>query len=356
MEKFVVKKAFRVFLSACAFALPDMSVCSCMADSQLLKPVESKSGYNAWPMIQFTGDRLICTYSRGSGHSIGEGRRDAFARVSTDGGKTWGEETVVTANPDEGEVMIGKGLDSRGAALFWVRCIGKKWHHDLYRTEDGIRFVKISSPKLDPMPMQITDMFAAKKGLMCLWFATSYSSDGRSSWGTLFSADDGATWTQKTVESDLPLPDLPTEPSVAVLGGGRLLCVARTEVPGEKGGRQFQLTSVDDGDTWRKERTNIGDIRISTPSLVYDGKSGLVCNYYYERGKGMVKRRTASAERIFTRPLEWPEPEVVAHGREDRPHDAGNVNVSVVGDTHFLAYYFGTRKDSAVYVVPVPSP
>ena len=356
VAKAALKVTHAILLAACAFALPEMFASSCMADVLLPKPVESKPGYNAWPMIQSAGGRLICTYSRGSGHSIGEGRRDAFARVSTDGGKTWGAETVVAANPDEGEVMIGKGLDSRGAALFWVRCIGKGRHHDLYRTEDGVGFERISSPKLDPMPMQITDVFAVKKGLMCLWFATSYSKDGRSSWGTLFSADDGATWTQKTVESDLPLAELPTEPSVAVLGGGRLLCIARTEVPGEKGGRQFQLTSVDDGDTWRKERTNIGDIRISTPSLVYDGKSGLVCNYYYERGKGRVKRRTAGAELIFTRPLEWPEPEVVAYGKEERPHDAGNVNVAVVGDTHFLAYYFGTRKNAAVYVVPVPSP
>ena len=48
--------------------------------------VEDRSGYNAWPMIQaIGGDKLICAYSRGSGHSIHEGRRDAFARISKDG-------------------------------------------------------------------------------------------------------------------------------------------------------------------------------------------------------------------------------------------------------------------------------
>ena len=36
--------------------------------------VSEVPGYNAWPMIQAVGDKLICTYSRGSGHSIGEGR------------------------------------------------------------------------------------------------------------------------------------------------------------------------------------------------------------------------------------------------------------------------------------------
>ena len=314
--------------------------------------VQSCPGYNAWPMIQAIGDgKLICSYSRGSGHSIGEGRRDAFARVSKDGGITWGDENVVSADPDEGEVMTGKGLDSHGAALFWVRSIkGKSRRHDLYRTEDGVRFDKIASPNLEPIPMQITDVFAVGNGLMCLWFATDYSKAGKGSWGTLVSGDDGATWTQRTIEAGLPLADLPTEPSVAVLGGRRLLCIARTEISGEKGGRQFQLTSIDDGETWHREKTSIGDIRISTPALIYDGESGNVYNYYYERGKGRVKRRTARAEDVFSHPQAWPEPEIVAYGREERPHDAGNVNVTTFGGCHYLAYYFGTRTNAAVYV------
>ena len=327
-----------------------LGLCAAFARASV---VESSPGYNAWPMIQATGGKLVCTYSRGSGHSIDEGRRDAYARVSSDNGRTWGPETVVSANPDEGEVMIGKGLDSTGAALFWVRCLGKVRHHDLYRTTDGHEFKKVASPRLDPFPMQITDAFRVKKGLMCLWFATNYAADGRSSWGTLFSADDGKTWAQKTVERDLALADLPTEPSVAVLGGGRLLGVARTEIPGVKGGRQFQLTSVDDGETWLKRKTNIGDIRISTPALVYDAATDRLSNYHYERGKGKVKRRTVKAAEIFDRPEAWPEPEVVAYGREERPHDAGNVNVAVTEGVHHLAYYYGTRTDASVHVEQV---
>ena len=82
----------------------------------------------------------------------------------------------------------------------------------------------------------------------------------------------------------------------------------------------------------------------------------MLSNYYYERGKGRVKRRTVRAEGIFDRPDAWPEPEVVAYGHEDRPHDAGNVNVAVIGETHYLAYYYGTRKDAAVYVESVQKP
>ena len=69
-------------------------------------------------------------------------------------------------------------------------------------------------------------------------------------------------------------------------------------------------------------------------ALIYDGESGNVYNYYYERGKGRVKRRTARAEDVFSHPQAWPEPEIVAYGREERPHDAGNVNVTTFGGCH----------------------
>ena len=126
--------------------------------------------------------------------------------------------------------MIGKGLDRDGAALFWVRCMGRpKSHHDLYRTVDGVAFEKIAEPSLEPFPMQITDIFHADGKLMALWFATRYREDDEQSWGTLVSADNGRTWTQRTVETVMKKSELPTEPCVVNLGGGRLLGLARTE-------------------------------------------------------------------------------------------------------------------------------
>ena len=61
--------------------------------------VQDVKGYNSWPMIQSVGNRLICTYSRGSAHTINEGARDAYARVSTDGGRTWSPEVKFAADP-----------------------------------------------------------------------------------------------------------------------------------------------------------------------------------------------------------------------------------------------------------------
>ena len=89
-----------------------------------VRVVQDVPGYNSWQMIQSVGDRLVCAYSRGSAHTIHEGKRDVFARYSDDGGRTWSEEITVADSPEYGEVTIGKGLDKNGAMLCWVRCWG----------------------------------------------------------------------------------------------------------------------------------------------------------------------------------------------------------------------------------------
>ena len=329
-----------------------------LAAPEPVRTVESKPGYNAWPMMQAIGQKLVCAYSRGSGHSIGEGKRGVYARTSTDGGKTWTPEVLVADDPAYGEVTIGKGLDQDGAMLLWIRCVGgPKGHHDLYRTTDGVTFEKIASPAFDPFPMQVTDVFKTKSGLMSLWFATHYGKDStNNAWGTLTSADNGKTWVQHTVEGGLTLKELPVEQSAVSLGDGRILAIARTEGGPTALDSQFQLTSTDDGVTWKRERTSIRDVSSSTPSLLYDAKTDLVTNYYYERGKGVLKRRIVKASAIFDRPLAWPAAEGVGFGEEDRPWDAGNVNATEIGRTHYAAYYHGTRTDSSVCIVPVPAP
>lgn len=308
-------------------------------------------GYNSWPMIQALGDRLVCAYSRGSGHSIGEGCRGVFAKVSCDGGRTWSEETCVANDPEIGEVTIGKGLDEKGAMLLWVRNWGKTRRHDLYRTMDGISFARIASPTLDPMPIQITDVLHVPGvGLMSFWFAGDYKKGDGNSWGTLTSSDGGCTWTQRTVESGLSKMEWPTEQSAVYLGDGRILAIARTE----RGGRcQFQLTSADYGKTWIRRNTNITDVLESTPSLIFTPKTGLVANYYYQRGARKLKRRVARAADVFLAPESWPPPETLAEGKEERDYDAGNVNATVAGAVHHLAFYTGSTSNTEVRVISV---
>jgi len=321
--------------------------------------VQDVRGYNSWPMIQAVKGLLVCSYSRDSalpsdGHSIHVGTRDVYARVSRDGGRTWSAETTVAADRAVGEVNEGIGLDSKGAVLAWVRCWGADAirRHELYRSVDGVVFEKIASLRPDPFPMQVTDPVAVPGlGLVSPWFAGDYGPNANHAWGLLVSADDGRTWDQRTVESGLAIAEWVTEPSLVALGDGRILVVGRCE---QGLGNQFQVTSSDGGKTWRKARTNIGDVRESTPSLVYDPATGLLANYYYHRGARQLKRRVAKADFIFGNPDRWPEPEVLAEGFEPRIFDAGNVNVTRLdGRTDCCAWYTGTSSNASVVVTCV---
>ena len=314
--------------------------------------VEPAKGYNAWPMIQAAKGRLICVYTAGKRHDPGEKGRGTYARVSTDGGRTWSAQHTVSVDARCGESPVGKGLDADGAALFWVRRFGPKPLMGLYRTEDGERFELISEPKLKGPMMQITDvMNIPGKGLMCFWFGGSYGDDMKMRhWGVLSSLDNGRTWTQRVLGAGMPRNLWPTEPSGVYLGDGRILAIARTESRGEP---QFQLTSTDFGETWQVSKTNIFDVDRSTPSLIYDAKTGLVHNYYYHRGPGVLRRRIAKASHIFDRPGEWPEPEtLVADGGHSI--DSGNANATTLGGQHHVAYYTGRAPDTAIAVLSLP--
>jgi hypothetical protein len=94
----------------------------------------------------------------------------------------------------------------------------------------------------------------------------------------------------------------------------------------------------------------------STPTLVLDAKTGLVSNYYYQRGKGgVLRRRVVDPHFIFDRPLQWPASEAIAVGSED-PTEAGNINATFIGDTHYLALYSGHSPNTSVLVTEAAAP
>ena len=310
--------------------------------------VQNVPGYNSWSFIQPVNGKLICAYSRGLAHTIGNSDRGVYARTSADGGRTWSDETAVCNSPDSGDVATGKGLDGQGNLLLWVRCVGKSWHHELYRSADGIRFQRIAELRLDPMPIQITDVFSVPGiGLMSLWFAGSYSGQTPNAWGTLVSTDNGLTWKQTVIETGLSKSDWPTEPSAVYLGDGRILAIARVEGDSDPSRAQFQLESMDSGKTWKRFRTNITDVMESTPSLIYDSVAGRVYNYYYQRGAGQLKCRTAPVQTVWDDPRAWPAPKVAALGSTKR-HHAGNVNAAIYRDRHCLTFYSGDEHNTAV--------
>ena len=317
--------------------------------------VEKSPGYNSWPMCQSMGDFLICIYSRGNAHNIYEPSRAVYARVSSDGGKSWDAEHIVCNTPERGDVSIGKGLDNDGNALFWVRHSGKDgFRHRLYRSNDGRHFECIAEPDLPRDVIQITDIFHVPgTGLMALYFAGSYQQGSLNRWGKLVSSDNGLSWQNIVVEKDLSIDQWPTEPSAVCLGDGRILVIARTELKENTARRtQFQLISVDYGQTWRKFKTNISDVFISTPSLVYDPAEQMVSCYYFQRGKGILNCRRAAVQSVFDSPCCWPPPETVAIGSCE-VCEAGNVNAVSLNGKHILAYYSGKIPDTAVYTLAI---
>jgi hypothetical protein len=115
------------------------------------------------------------------------------------------------------------------------------------------------------------------------------------------------------------------------------------------------MISTDYGKSWTRAPTNIGDVAISTPSLILDAKTGLLSNYYYHRGAGVLRRRVVDPERVFSHPLGWPASEPVAEGSKI-PVDAGNANATVIGSTHYISFYSGKAPDTAVLVSVLPAP
>ncbi len=338
-------------LSLLTIAACCVAVSACSQEEVEVSVVEDAPGYNCWPMIQPVGNRLVCIYTIGKEHNPGERNRSAWARYSDDGARSWSEKIPIDGSPDYGTSSIGKGTDKEGNALFWIRRLNADRRMALYRTADGEKFELISTPPLDPLPMQITDIFHTPDGLACLWFSDDYSdSRDNKSWGVLTSQDDGVTWEQRIVEDSLSKKEWPTEPSVAVIGDGCLLAIARSEV---EGGTLFQLTSDDWGKTWVKTRTNIDDVWLSTPTLVYDKRKERVYTYYYQRGAGLLKVRVARCEDILRDATAWPEPVVLAEGGRERPYDSGNANAVALGARHYITYYSGDPVNCQVLVASV---
>ena len=325
------------------------------AHSETTFVVDDSEAYNAWPYIRKLGEALLVVYSHTTGHEFTTGNVVTLARMSSDDARTWSEPVEIDfAEPPDGEWGACGIPVQTGDALYWHRYWkGNTRWHTLVRTGDGKRFSAVSKPKLDPMPVQIMEPVEIPgRGLVSLWFAGDYRKQDGHSWGLVVSKDSGRTWEQQVVEANLRKADWPTEPSLIHLGGNRLMAVARCEqrCEGNPVRRLFLMTSDDLGFTWHRRLTNIGDVLESTPSAIYDKDTDLVTLYYFQRGPGLLKRRTAKAAEVFGNPMAWSDPVVVACGRKQRDWDSGNVNALRVGDSDYLAYYAGDEKVASVLV------
>jgi hypothetical protein len=300
--------------------------------------VVTTDAYNAWPMTwSLPSGKLVCAYSKRTIHGQPDSTSSVVMRTSVDDGVTWSAESTIRDNPSFDDSTVGRGYDSTGRMLLWVRTSTGNGF-ELYRSADeGGTWVSISSPVMPHPTIQITDVFSVPTvGLMSFWMGFT---DQRR-WGIVTSADDGLTWSATTVEATATTDaNWPTEISGAYIGGGKIIAIGRSELAdGSSNASFYQLTSADYGATWSRNRTNITDIYKSTPSVIWDGTT--LHLYYYRRLWGTLLKRKVDdpGNTVWGAPRTWPDASIVAIGGRTNQDD-GNVNAVAHDDGHKVFWY-----------------
>lgn len=306
--------------------------------------ITSQNKYNAWPFVAQLFNEIICVYTKGDNHSDNTSA-DIYMTKSKNG-VVWTDENKIIANENVRDTITGIGNDTNGNVIFWNR-VGSSNYPDrfeLYKTSDGIKFEKIATPNFEFMCSHIGDIINVPNvGLMCFW-NTYRHSDSR--FGCMISADNGLTWTQTVIQNYTEWSKCPTEFSLAYIGDNKIIAMARSE----ESGPMFQVTSADNGNTWEVNITNIADVLLSTPSLVYED-NGYLHLYYYDRENGKLKTRISNANDVFNNPTNWNDSTIIASG--EKWSDSGNANATKFkyNNNVLVSFYSGNESTTNIYCV-----
>jgi hypothetical protein len=302
--------------------------------------VTTDDGYNAFPFIGTVNNKLVCVYSSGKSHTDNT-NVDIFAKTSLNG-VIWSKAKKIISTENVRDTITGLGHDSLGVINFWNRKgtpVNADCSFDLYKTSDGINFTKKSSPVFDIKPSHIGDaLHIPTVGVIS--FYNTYRAN-RNSYGYVLTKDGGETWSQIEIASPTTQSVTPTEISGTYIGDGKILALGRSE----DSAAMFQIQSSDFGKTWETKITNITDVYLSTPTLIYDD-DGYITVYYYNRADGKLKKRKAIASTVFESATSWGEPSNIASGSVGQ--DAGNANSVKFNNNIIVVYYSGTDTETSV--------
>jgi hypothetical protein len=302
--------------------------------------VTTDDGYNAFPFIGTVNNKLVCVYSIGKSHTDNT-NVDIFAKTSPNG-VIWSKAKKIISTENVRDTITGLGHDSLGVIYFWNRKgtpVNADCSFDLYKTSDGINFTKKSSPVFDIKPSHIGDaLHIPTVGVIS--FYNTYRAN-RNSYGYVLTKDGGETWSQIEIASPTTQSDTPTEICAAYIGNGKIIALGRSE----DNASMFQIQSNDYGRTWETKKTNITDVYLSTPTLIY-GDDGYITVYYYNRADGKLKKRKAIASTVFESATSWGEPSNIASGSVGQ--DAGNANSVKFNNNIIVVYYSGTDTETSV--------
>ena len=302
--------------------------------------VTTDDGYNAFPFIGTVNNKLVCVYSIGKNHTDNT-NVDIFVKTSPNG-VIWSKAKKIISTENVRDTITGLGHDSLGIIYFWNRKgtpVNADCSFDLYKTSDGIVFTKKSHPVFDIKPSHIGDaLFIPTVGVIS--FYNTYRAN-RNSYGYVLTKDGGETWSQIEIANPSTQSDTPTEISGTYIGNGKILALGRSE----DSAAMFQIQSSDFGKTWETKITNITDVYLSTPTLIYDD-DGYITVYYYNRADGKLKKRKAIASTVFESATSWGEPSNIASGSVGQ--DAGNANSVIYNNNIIVVYYSGTDTETRV--------
>lgn len=212
--------------------------------------------------LEISEDEIIFVYSRFRGHDpADQAYADLCLMRSTDGGRTFQEESIVLTCEGEGGVnMMSPSLmrmENGEAGLFYlVRITYTMTRIFLRRSADGGRTWGervLCTPQDDFFVVNNDRVLRLSTGRIIIPVASHRAGEGyfdsRSEAMYFYSDDDGNSWHTSAGKCAMPHSAHCTsglqEPGVAELKNGVLWSWARTEL-----GRQYEMFSMDGGDNW----------------------------------------------------------------------------------------------------------
>lgn len=205
-------------------------------------------------LCELADGSLLIAYHRTSKVDFA-GEYNSWSRVSSDGGRTWGEAHLVAENIQAPGLVR---LQSGDLLLNGCQELNKKsTTMKLYRSKDGGKTWIEQSPiwrKSDGMRLQggVGSLVQLSSGrILCPCHgssATNYNSNFKA-W-CYYSDDEGKTWFESKEKVELPKRGA-MEPSVAKLKNGILMMNLRTQL-----GSVYLSQSKDSGETWSLTRSS----------------------------------------------------------------------------------------------------
>lgn len=311
-------------------------------------PTADNPRHTEGDIVALADGRLLLAWSDFYGGAEDHSEGHISARISADGGRTWGERYRLQENIGEQNVMSTSLLRSNVSGdillFFAVKNSRSDLHFRVRRSSDEGR--TWSEPALvggDPgyYVMNNARVLQLEDGrlLAPMAFIDEVFKPG-SVFRTVvyYSDDDGATWTRSEDELEAPLRGA-MEPGLVELNDGRILQLIRTQT-----GKIYHSFSADRGASWSPAEPWMIESPEAPATIVRlpDDRLALFYNPNFVEGAGHGGARTPLVAAVSTdEGASWSDPLVI----EDDPSQSFSyVSATPLEDRLLLTYWVGQDR------------